>query len=90
MAVLSAASRAGIWRKVQRYWSDQREACNFTKAQLSAAVDATDDWIEANQTSFNQALPAQFRNNATLQQKTILFLYVAARRAGLLDWADGD
>jgi hypothetical protein len=90
MAALGATARAGIARKIQRAWSDLREGCAFTKAHLAAAVDATDAWIDGNQTSFNSALPAQFRNSATLQQKTLLFCFVAARRAGFLDWADGD
>lgn len=55
-----------------------------TKAELRAAIDATDDWIESNQTSYNTALPQPFRGAATLPQKTFLFCYVAMRRAGLL------
>lgn len=55
-----------------------------TKADLRAAVDATDDWIEASQASFNAALPQPFRGAATTAQKTFLFCYVAMRRAGLL------
>lgn len=55
-----------------------------TKAQLREAVNATDDWIEANQTSFNNALPVPFRTSASLVQKTFLFCYVAMRRANLL------
>lgn len=55
-----------------------------TKPQLRAALDATDDWIDANQTSFNNALPQPFRTQASLAQKTFLFCYVAMRRAGLL------
>lgn len=57
----------------------------LTKPDLSAAVDATDAWIETNQTSFNNALPTNFKNNATLIQKTFLFCYVAMRRAGILN-----
>jgi len=56
----------------------------ITKADLRAAVDATDDWIESNQTSFNNALPQPFRGAASLVLKTLLFAYVAFRRAGLL------
>jgi hypothetical protein len=55
-----------------------------TKAELKAAIDATDDWIETNQTSFNTALPQPFRGSANLTQKTFLFCYVAMRRASLL------
>ena len=49
----------------------------ITKPDLKAAVDATDDWIEANSTSFNTALPQPFRSNASAPQKTFLLCYVA-------------
>ncbi len=55
-----------------------------TKAELAAAVAATDDWIETNTTSFNAALPTPFRTRATPAQKVWLFCYVAMRRADLL------
>lgn len=55
----------------------------MTKPDLRAAVDATDQWIEDNQTSYNQALPQPFRGSATAAQKTVLFAFVAFRRAGL-------
>lgn len=55
-----------------------------TKAELRAAIDATDQWIEDSQTSFNTALPQPFRGAATTPQKTFLFCYVAMRRASLL------
>ena len=63
---------------------DQVEATAFTKAQLRAALDATDAWIEANAAAYNTALPAQFRTAASATQKTLLFCYVALRRAGRL------
>ena len=56
----------------------------ITKPDLIAAINDTDDWIEANQSAFNTALPEPFKSTATLDQKTLLFCYVAARRAGLL------
>lgn len=56
----------------------------ITKPDLVAAIAATDDWIDANQTSFNQALPQPFRSAASLPMKTLLFCYVAMRRAGRL------
>ena len=89
MAVLAAGARAGIARMIQRYWSDQRESVAFTKAQLAAAVDAADAWVDSNATSYNNALPAAFRNSATTQQKAARLMYVAARRFGFTDWSDG-
>ena len=82
MAVLSATDRD----RVKRYFMRQGDLLGtvaFNKAELAAAVDATDDWIEANTASYNAALPAAFRTKASLLQKTLLFCWVALRRAGL-------
>lgn len=82
MAVLPDLDRARTTNQWMRDSATTLAVC--TKADLRAALNATDQWIEDNQTSFNTALPATFRNNATLAQKTLLFCYVALRRAGLL------
>lgn len=81
MAVLTAPDRAAVAAAVQRWWSAAREACAFTKPQLAAAVDATDAWIDANAASYNTALPAGFRTKGSALQKTLLFCYVAVKRA---------
>jgi hypothetical protein len=83
MAVLDATNRLRVGNQWMRLGRTVLGTCAFTKTDLRAAVDATDAWIEANQAAFNAALPAGFRNNATLVQKTLLFWAVAARRAGL-------
>lgn len=56
----------------------------FTKADLTAAVAAADDWMDTNQASYNTALPVGFRTNATTAQKAELFAYVLWRRIGRL------
>jgi hypothetical protein len=56
----------------------------FNKADLLETVAAIDDWIDANQASFNQALPTAFRTGATLAQKAMLFGFVLWRRIGRL------
>jgi hypothetical protein len=81
MAVLPTLDRDRIWRFFMRR---NKEVCNFTKADLLAAVNATDQWIDDNAGAFNTALPVAFRTNASLTQKTLLFCYVAMRRAGIL------
>lgn len=83
MAVLDEGDRQNVSAQAQRRWSVEQVTCAITKAQLKAAVDATDQWIEDNQASYNTALPAAARNNLTLDQKTLLFCAVALRRAGL-------
>lgn len=82
MAVLDLGNRskvlAHLCRAVVGGWPA------LTKPDVQAAINATDDWIDTNQSAYNSALPLPFRTTATLTQKTILFAYVALRRAGLL------
>ena len=59
-------------------------ASGLTKAQLRAAVDATDQWVEDNSASFNTALPVAVRTALTAKQKAILFSIVSLRRYGVL------
>lgn len=81
MAELSTEDRQRIWRGLMRYWSNLWETLvGCTKADLQAAINATDTWIENNQVSYNAALPNPFKTNATQAQKTLLFCCVAAMR----------
>lgn len=81
MAVLSETIRAQCWRGLMRYWSAQLESlAGINKTALRAAVDAADDWADANAASYNSALPATFRNNATAGQKALLLAVVVLAR----------
>lgn len=82
MAALPDVDRNRVWRWFMRR---NTEACGFTKTDLRSAVDATDQWIDANAASFNTALPQPFRGQATTAQKTLLLCWVAMRRAGILN-----
>jgi len=83
MAELSAADRQRIWRGLMRYWSDSQTGQPWSKADLQAAVNAADTWIDDNQTGYNTALPDTFKNNATQAQKTLLFCAVALARVSI-------
>lgn len=52
----------------------------LTKADLQAAVNAVDDWIDANEASYNAALPVAARTNLTVAQKPALLVVVMLRR----------
>ena len=80
MATLSETDRRRIWRGLMRYWSRVREPTVVSKGELQAAVDATDAWIDANQGSYNQALPVAARDGLSAAQKTLLFCCVALMR----------
>ena len=83
MAQLSDENRAKVWRGLMRWWSRLHEAMALNKADLRAAVDATDNWIETNQATYNNALPEAARNNLTAAQKTLLFCAVALARVDI-------
>lgn len=55
-----------------------------TKADIRAAIEATDLWIDANTASWNNAIPVAARTGLTGAQKTWLFAYVLMRRIGRL------
>ena len=80
MAALDSTARQAIRDAFMR----RRNVGTITKPDLIAAIDATDDWIDGAQASFNTALPEPFKSATTIDQKTLLFCYVALKRAGLL------
>lgn len=88
MALLTDTDRARAMAGLMRDAS--HASGNFTKADLRAALDATDSWIDGNATSYNAALPQPFKGQASLTEKTLLLCYVAMRRAGLLHVAEDD
>lgn len=54
----------------------------LTKPEIKAAVDAMDDWIEANAVAINTAIPQPARGVLTTPQKAALLSYVALARFG--------
>jgi len=81
--MLDETDRMRIWRGLMRWYSNLREEIDLSKAELRAAVDATDVWIDSNQASYNAALPVPAQTNLTLAQKTFLFCSVALMRVGV-------
>ncbi len=80
MAVLSEADRVDAW---SRWMQDNEDDTSFTKDELRDAVNATDDWIQANQANYVAALPSPFRTQSNLKQKLMLFTYVTGKRFGV-------
>lgn len=86
MAVLPDADRA---LATAQWMRDQIEATAFTKADLRAALNAADAWVDSNASAYNTALPAAFRTTATTGQKALLLCYVVLRRSGRLPTEGG-
>lgn len=63
MAKMSDADRRTFWARYMEYVSRRREVVAVRKPELRAAVDALDDFIEANRSAIDAAEAA-----GTLQQ----------------------
>ena len=81
MAALSENDRVEVWADYMRRNVD---AIGITKQDLRAALDATDQWIDDNASAYNTALPVAARTGLAARQKALLFMYVAAKRFGVL------
>ena len=81
MAALSASERSGVWADIMRLSRAQFGGISVTKAELKAAMDAIDDWLEANASSLNAAIPQPARGALVPEQKAYMLSVVARRRA---------
>lgn len=81
MAVLSDNDRFACWRELMQK-SGLLGA--LTKAELRAAVNAIDDWVDANAAAFNTAIPQPARAVLTSKQKALILMLVTDKRFGVL------
>jgi hypothetical protein len=79
MAVMIAADRAECHGNYMRN-PDVGEVYGLTKIELRAALDAADDWVNANAAAFNTALPQPARSAMSTSQKARLLLWVVRWR----------
>lgn len=83
MLTLTENARLRIWKEYGSEISAARESVgNLTKAQLKAAIDAIDTWVDANAASFNTGIPQPARGTLTAKQKARLLMLVVAARHG--------
>jgi hypothetical protein len=77
MAVLPDPARADIWAEWMRR---NAETCGISKAELRAAVNAIDAWVNANANALNTAISQPARGALTTAQKARLLSMVVERR----------
>lgn len=81
MAVLLDPDRTIVHSRYMRDLSNERDTFgNLNKADLQAAINAIDDWSNANQASFNAAIPLPARTALTAPQKARLFAAILLKR----------
>lgn len=77
MAVLSDPDRINVWAEFMR---NGQGDLGVTKAELRAAVDAIDSWMDTNTASFNTAIPQPARGAMSTRQKAALLKAVVTKR----------
>ena len=80
MAILTSADRAELRSLFAQEASNVWEVISVSKADLRAAVDAIDQWVEDNQVSFNSTIPLPARTELSAKQKVQLLFYVVRKR----------
>lgn len=84
MALIDADRQDAARRWARRAFGELSQTASVDHDQVKAAVDAVDDWCEANQASFLAALPLGFKNGSTAAQKALLLAFVVMKRAGVI------
>lgn len=79
---LTTQQRLDLRAAYGRILSDRRDSFGLTKAQLDATITAIDDWVDANATQFNNAIPQPQRGILTSSQKAELLYLIALKRYG--------
>lgn len=78
MAALSDADRRDLWAD---FMSSETGAYGaMAKAQLRAAVDALDAWLDSQAATINAAIPQPARGAMTVTQKARLLAAVIRKR----------
>lgn len=82
MAILSDPARAAAMALFigELNNANPRESIATLKADLRAAINAADQWIDDNAASYNSALPAAARTTLTAKQKARILVHVIRKR----------
>ena len=79
MATLTNEQRRQVWAK---YMERGEGGFSITKADLRAAVDGLDNYVDANEIAINQSIPQPARGALTNSQKSQLLQFVLEKRYG--------
>lgn len=81
MAVLSNADRHEIMADaIRKNGQEAGTPFGLSKPELLAAINAIDDWVNANAAAFNTAIPQPARGVLTAARKARLLAFVAMKR----------
>lgn len=69
---------------IRKMFVEANQTAQLDSTEVRALIDALDDYVEANATAINQAIPVTVRTKATLGQKALALAYVAMKRGGVI------
>lgn len=82
MAVLPPAQRFAVWAEFMKS-RESGTVENLLKADIRAAVDALDSFLDTNAATINAAIPLPARSRLSAKQKARLLALVISRRYGV-------
>ena len=80
MAILTRFER----KKIASPWVRKFKPQFLTVTDLEAAVQYTEDRLQAAKPNYVAGLPEPFKSNTTAEEKKLLFAYTVMKDAGLL------
>jgi hypothetical protein len=80
MAVLDETARVDVWARLMRKYSTDGDSIGINKADLRAAINALDDFMDANAATINNALPEPAKSSLTQAQKALMLSFVVLKR----------
>ena len=80
MALLSNKNKELLNQVFADEESNERRKVVPGKQDIRAAIDAVDNWLEANRASFNAAIPAPAKSGLTSRQKMKLLMLIINKR----------
>jgi hypothetical protein len=84
MAVLTDQQRIDATVSLCRFlFVKSKDVANVDTIALRDAINAADDWTDANAAAYNNALPTTFKNAANTKQKAMLLCIVLLWRSGI-------
>jgi len=80
MAVLTEQERTELSSIFQRDESRDRNTIAGIKSEVKILIDSLDDYLDANASAMNQAIPQPTRGLMTTKQKARALIYVVKQR----------
>lgn len=82
MAVLPEVTRSHLHRRIMQRISALGSSTSATKSEWRQLIDAADDFVDSNASSYNTSIPAGVRAKFTSDQKALALALVCLSRSG--------